>query len=66
MDIAEIRKLSTEDLNKKIVENKQALFDLRLKQANGTLEKASEIKKLRKTVAKMKTVITEREMGGNK
>lgn len=66
MEINEIRKLTTEELNKKIVEIKQQLFDLRLKQATGVLEKSSEIKKLRKTVAKMKTVIREREIGGLK
>ena len=68
MEINEIRELTTEEINKKIVETKQNLFDLRLKQSTGNLEKASDIRKLRKTVAKMKTVLRERELeiGGTK
>ena len=43
------------------------LFDLRLKQSTGNLEKPSKIKELRKDVAKMKTILRERELnaGGN-
>ena len=42
------------------------LFDLRLKQSTGNLEKPSDLRELRKDVAKMKTVLKEREMdGGN-
>ena len=62
MKTLEIRKLSTEDINKKIVENKQELFNLRMKQATGTLENPGRIHELRKTVARLKTVLKEREM----
>ena len=60
MEINEIRKLSEADINKKIKESKQELFDLRLKQATGNLDKPHQIKKLRKTVAKLKTVLNEK------
>ncbi len=60
MEINEIRKLSEADINKKIKESKQELFDLRLKQATGNLDKPHQIRKLRKTVAKMKTVLNEK------
>ena len=68
MEVNEIREFSTEEINKKITEIKQKLFDLRLKQASGNLPNTTEIKKLRKVVAKMKTVLRERELGigGNK
>lgn len=67
MDIKEIRKLSDADLKKKIIETKEELFTKRMQQANGTLEKPRELNTLRKTVAKMKTVLRERELdGGNK
>jgi len=68
MEVYEIRELSSEDINKKIIESKQKLFDLRLKQASGNLPNTSEIKKLRKVVAKMKTILRERELeiGGEK
>lgn len=58
----ELRKLSTEDLNKKIKENKEELFNLRFRQATGNLEKPTRLRELRKEVAKMKTIIREREL----
>ena len=67
MDIKEIRKLSDAELKIKIRETKEELFTKRMQQANGTLEKPTELKKLRKDVAKMKTILRERELdGGNK
>ncbi len=61
MKVKEIRELSTEEINKKLVETKQELFNLRFQQATGTLEKPSRIRDLRHTVARMKTVLKERE-----
>ena len=58
----DLRNLSTEELNKKIAEYKEELFNLRFSQATGNLEKPSRIKELRKLVARMKTVIREREL----
>ena len=67
MDIKEIRKLSDAELKNKIRETKEELLTKRMQQANGTLEKPTELKKLRKDVAKMKTILRERELdGGNK
>ncbi len=62
MKVKEIRELSTEEINKKLVEAKEELFNLRFQQANGTLEKPSRIRDLRHTVARMKTVLKEREI----
>ena len=58
----EFRKLSTDELNKKIKENKEELFNLRFQQATGNLEKPVRLRELRKEVAKMKTIIREREL----
>ena len=68
MKINELRKLSTEELNTKISEAKRELLDLRLKNATGALDKPSKINELKKEVARMKTIINERnlEAGGNK
>ena len=57
----EIRELSTEEIVSKIEETKAELFNLRFQQATGNLEKPSRIKDLRHTVARMKTVLRERE-----
>lgn len=62
MKTEELRKLSTEELQKKIKENKEELFNLRFQQATGNLEKPVRLRELRKQVAKMKTIIREREL----
>lgn len=61
MKVNELRKLTTEDLNKKITESKKELLDLRFKQSTGNLEKPSKIHELRKDIARMKTIIRERK-----
>ena len=62
MKANEIRELSTEEINAKIKECKEELFNLRFQQATGNLEQPSRIKELRHTVARMKTVLKEREL----
>ncbi len=62
MKVKEIRELSTEEINNKLVEAKEELFNLRFQQATGTLEKPSRIRELRHTVARYKTVLREREI----
>ena len=53
MNNKDIRALSNEELNKKIAESKEELFNLRMSQASGNLEKPSRIRELRKLVARM-------------
>ncbi len=67
MKISEIRKLKDDELKTKIVENKKELLDLRIKNATGSLDKPSKIRELKKDVARMLTVLKEREnsTGGN-
>ena len=62
MKVNEIRNLTTEEINKKIDETKEELFNLRFQQASGNLEKPSRIRELRRTVARLKTVLIEREL----
>ena len=64
MKNSEIRELTTEEINAKIEEYKEELFNLRFSQATGNLEKPSRIKELRKVVARMKTILRERELSG--
>lgn len=59
MKTSEIRKMSKEAINKEIVKLKTELFDLRMKQATGNLEKPHKINALRKDVARLKTVLNE-------
>ena len=64
MKTSEIRKMSTEEINAKITEIKDELFDLRMKQSTGAVEKPHKINEGRKTIARLKTVLNERK-GGN-
>ena len=66
MKMADIRKLTTEELNKRLVENKKELFNLKFALSTGNLEKPHRIKELRHEVAKIKTVIRERELSESK
>ncbi|MBE6115821.1 MAG: 50S ribosomal protein L29 [Erysipelotrichaceae bacterium] len=59
----EIREQSDLDLNKQIDSLKEELFNLRFQQATGVLENPARIKEIRKTIARIKTVLTERESG---
>ena len=64
MKTSEIKKMSTEEINKKIVELKDELFDLRMKQATASMEKSHRINAARKDIARLKTELSLRK-GGN-
>ncbi len=59
----EIRQRSNEELLKDIETLKEELFNLRFQQATGQLENTARMKTVKKTIARIKTVITERELG---
>ena len=60
---AELRGQSREDLNKKVVELKEELFRLRFQAATGQLESHGRLRAVRKDIARIYTVLTERELG---
>ena len=62
MKAKELRELTTEELVKKIEELKEEIFNLRFANASGSLEKPSRIKEIRKTIARIKLIIREREI----
>lgn len=62
MSNKDIRELTSEEILVKIDEYKEELFNLRFSQATGNLEKPSRIRELRKLVARMKTILREREL----
>ena len=65
MKAKELRELTTEQLLKKEEELKAELYNLRFASATGNLEKPSKIKEDRKTIARIKQVLTEREKENN-
>ncbi len=65
MRVSEIRVLSDQDLDKKLDDLKEELFNLRFRSAVGQLENPMRIRTVRKAIARIKTVMRERELGIN-
>ena len=59
--MTKIRALSVEEINEKIAELKEELFNLKFQAALGNLEKPARMNEIKRTIARMKTVITEKE-----
>lgn len=66
MKAKEIRELTTAEIEEQIKALKEELFNLRFQLETGQLENTARIREVRKTIARMKTVIRERELGINK
>ena len=64
MKIKEIRELTTEELQLKVTELKKELFTQRFALATNNLENPMKISSLKKDIAKVLTVIREREIKG--
>ena len=63
MQVKELRELTPQELDAKIYELKESLFELRRKKAVGQLEHGEQVRALRKDLAKAETVKRERELG---
>jgi large subunit ribosomal protein L29 len=61
-----LRDLTQEELNRKITELKEELFNLRFQLATGQLENPMRLREVRKTIARTHTVIRERELEENR
>ena len=64
MKINEIREMSSQDLEKKLKELKQELFNLRFQHAINQLENPLKISEVKTDIARVKTVLRERELAG--
>lgn len=62
MKVSEIREKSNEELANEIKSLKDELFTLRFQNATGQLQNTARMSEIRKTIARIKTVITEREL----
>ena len=60
MKIKEIRELSSDELGGRKRELRQEVFNLPMEQASGPMERPSRLKDIRKEVARIETVLTER------
>ena len=60
MKNADIRKLSTEEINAQIAELKAELFNLKFQNELGQVQNTARIGQVRKTIARMNTILSER------
>ena len=63
MKIEEIRSLGNTELVKRLEEAHKELFNLRFRASTRQLANHREIPRVKKTIAKMETVLRERELG---
>ncbi|MFC2020506.1 50S ribosomal protein L29 [Chloroflexota bacterium] len=63
MKVEEIRVLSSEELAKQLEAARKELFDLRFRLTTRQLVNHREIRKVKKTIARLMTIMKERELG---
>ena len=59
----ELRALASEELANKLRESKEELFNLRFQAATGQLESHGRLSAVRKEIARVYTIVRERELG---
>ena len=63
MKAREIRDLSSDELNLRLDSLKEELFNLRFQVATGQLDNPMRVREVRKDIARVKTVLRQRELG---
>lgn len=63
MKAREIRDLSSDELNLRLGSLKEELFNLRFQVATGQLDNPMRVREVRKDIARVKTVLRQRELG---
>ena len=61
MKVAEVRDLAVEDLRQRVKELDDQLFRLRIQKSMGQIEAAGKLKALRRDLARVQTVLREKE-----
>ncbi|MBQ3253714.1 MAG: 50S ribosomal protein L29 [Acholeplasmatales bacterium] len=60
MKAQDIRKMNVEQINAKIADLKEELFNLKFQAALGNIEKPARMNEIKRTIARMKTILTEK------
>jgi large subunit ribosomal protein L29 len=63
VSLTEFRQLSTEELKQRLEDTHQELFNLRFRLATKQLVNHREVRRVKKSIARLKTLIAERELG---
>ena len=58
--IGELKQMTLDDLKSKLLSLRREQFNLRMKKANGALDKTHVIKTVRRNIARVKTLISEK------
>ncbi len=59
--IKDLRSLTVDELEAKLVEAKKEQFNLRIQQSTGQLQNTANVRKVRREIAKINTLLTERK-----
>jgi large subunit ribosomal protein L29 len=62
MKASEIRELSTDEMDRKLVDLKQELFNLRFQHASGQLENPAKLGQTKRDIARVKTIIRQTQL----
>ncbi|HHX37609.1 MAG TPA: 50S ribosomal protein L29 [Clostridiaceae bacterium] len=62
MKVKELREKSSEDLNNELVELKDELFKLRFQHATHQLENPLQLRNVKRSIARVRTILREREL----
>ena len=66
MKAAELREKTAEELQTILLEELRAQFNLRMRKGTGQLDKPSEMKKTRRNIARLNTLINEKNIASGK
>jgi len=64
MKITDLREMTNDEISQKLHDSQEELFNLRFQKSMNRLENANKLKDVKKDIARMKTLLTERELRG--
>jgi large subunit ribosomal protein L29 len=64
MKITDLRELTNDEISQKLHDSQEELFNLRFQKSMNRLENGNKLKDVKKDIARMKTLLTERELRG--
>ena len=61
MKAAEVREMDVEELQRRVAQTRRELFNLRFQHATGQLENTGQLKEVRKNIARLLTVLNQKQ-----
>jgi large subunit ribosomal protein L29 len=61
---SEVRELTADEIDRRLIETRQELFNLRFQHATGALDNTAALKKVKRDIARLMTLAHEREAAG--